>query len=326
MTDTQPTPRSAEFLRPGVADSQVRSSRGEDLAGKVALVTGGSSGIGRGIALALGGEGMTVIVTGRRAEHLEQTVAEFAERGLTVQTVTLDVTDRPGVQAAADAMRAEHGRLDILINNAGIGLVGGTKESTADDWDWVIDVNLSGVGNCIRAFLPLIREHGDGGHIVNTTSMAGLFPNVAPLYSMTKAGLIALSEAMNIELADEGIHVAAYCPGPVRSNIADNATRRPEKYGDSGWQPRGDTPDPESMPYMTYQEAGQRVLAGILRRDMFILTHPEFKAGVAERFEAILGAFPDEPINEERHAAIRFLTGHAAYGEDLRKGPPPPHA
>jgi len=286
-----------------------------DVAQKVAVITGGSSGIGRGIALALARAGAHVVALGRSSKNMEETQELFDSHELEIDLLQADVTDLDRLNAVAEEVVAKFGRIDILVNNAGIGLTGPVMEATADDWRWVVDVNILGVGNSIQAFVPKIREHGEGGVVVNTSSMGGLMPVVAGLYSMTKAGVIALSEALHIELAEENITVSAYCPGPVHSNIALAVGRRPSEYGESGYK----VPPPEfaefskNQPYMSAEEAGQRVLQGIQRRDMFILTHPEFKAGVAQRHSAIEKAFPDEPINTERRDAIGFLLSSEVY-------------
>ncbi|MGO1770470.1 MAG: SDR family NAD(P)-dependent oxidoreductase [Microbacterium sp.] len=287
----------------------------EDVQNKVVVVTGGSSGIGRGIALAFARAGARVVVTGRREEHLAETEREFAAERLPVELARVDVTDREAMQQLADEVDEQVGGIDILVNNAGIGLTGPVATATAADWDWIIDVNVRGVGNGILAFLPKIQAHGRGGHIVNTASMGGLMPIVAGLYSMTKAAIIALSEAMSIELASEGIGVSAYCPGPVHSNIGSGTANRPERYGESGY-PKPDLSRPRfdrEQPYMSAREAGERVLQGVLRGDMFLLTHPEFKPGVIDRHRAIENAFPDEPIREDLARAIPFLTDGTAY-------------
>ncbi|MCR2765063.1 SDR family oxidoreductase [Microbacterium sp. zg.B48] len=296
----------------------------DDVSGKVAVITGGTSGIGRGIALAFARAGMRVVVTGRRVELAEETAAVFAAEGLDVEAMQVDVADLAAMKAAADAVESRFGRVDILVNNAGIGMTGPVVDATPDDWNWVIDVNIRGVGNGIQAFLPKIRAHGEGGHIVNTSSMAALMPIVAGLYSMTKGAVVALSEALHVELLGEGIGVSAYCPGPVHSNIAATAALRPAAYGASGYPPRdpGYAEVSKRQPYMTAEEAGERVLQGVLRGDMFILTHPEFKAGVIARHRAIEDAFPDEPIDEARAAAIPFLTGSPVYAPENRAGSP----
>ncbi len=294
--------------------------------GKVVVVTGGTSGIGRGIALAFARAGARAVVTGRRAEHIASTREEFAAEGLEVDAHTVDVTDREAMRRLADDVAARHGRVDVLVNNAGIGLTGPVATATPDDWDWLLDVNVRGVGNGILAFLPRIQEHGEGGHIVNTASMGGLMPIVAGLYSMTKAAIIALSEAMSIELAPQGIGVSAYCPGPVHSNIGAGTARRPARYGESGYPPP-DVSRPGAdlaQPYMSAREAGERVLEGVRRGDMFILTHPEFADGVAQRHAAIENAFPDEPIDEVRARAIPFLTDATAYRAEQER-PSPRH-
>jgi len=296
----------------------------ENVNGRVAVITGGTSGIGRGIALAFARAGMRVVVTGRRAEHLDETAAVFAAHGLEVDTMQVDVTDLEAMKLAADVVQARYGRIDILVNNAGIGLTGPVVNATTDDWNWVIDVNIRGVGNGIQAFLPKIRAHGEGGHVVNTSSMAALMPIVAGLYSMTKGAVVALSEALHIELLSENIGVSAYCPGPVHSNIATSVANRPAQYGTSGYK----APDAsfaefaKSQPYMSAEEAGERVLQGVLRGDMFILTHPEFKDGVVARHRTIEDAFPDEPLDEARAAAIPFLTGSVVYAPENRPASP----
>ncbi len=292
----------------------------ENVEGKVAVVTGGSSGIGRGIALAFARAGMTVVVTGRRQDHLDETVSEFAARGLDVTPLRVDVTDLQAMTDAAADVERRFGRIDVLVNNAGIGLTGPVADASPSDWDWVIDVNIRGVGNGIQAFLPRIRAHGEGGHIVNTSSMAGLMPIVAGLYSMTKAAVIGLSEALHIELKPEGIGVSAYCPGPVHSNIASAVKNRPTQYGESGYTPPPDgfAEWSKTQPYMSAEEAGERVLQGVRRGDLFILTHPEFKAGVVDRHRTIEDAFPDEPVDEVRAAAIPFLTASPVYAPESR--------
>jgi NAD(P)-dependent dehydrogenase (short-subunit alcohol dehydrogenase family) len=298
-----------------------------DVAGKVAFITGGSSGIGRGIALAFARAGMRVVATGRRQPHLEEASALFAAEGLDVHVRQLDVTDADAVERAAAETQEQFDRVHVLVNNAGIGIVGPVAQAKQADWDWIIDVNIKGVAHGLRAFLPRIRAHGEGGHIVNTASMGGLLPVSAGLYCVTKAGIIALSETLHIELAPENIGVSAYIPGPVHSNLGSSSAARPERYADTGYPPpppRDPSRPRPRLPYMSYEEAGERVLAGVRRNDLFILTHPEFRDGVRERADALLNAFPDEPLNTERAAAITFLTSHPVYRAEAAKQPPGP--
>jgi len=277
----------------------------DDVAGRVAVVTGGSTGIGRGIAGALARAGATVVITARGRDRLDAAV---------------DVTDLDAMREAAAEVDRRFGRVDVLVANAGIGLTGPVADATPSDWDWVIDVNIRGVGNGIQAFLPAIRRGGRGGHIVTTSSMAGLMPVVAGLYSMTKAAVIALSEALHIELLPEGIGVSAYCPGPTHSEIALGTANRPDRYAGTGYP----APDPEraasakDQPYMSADEAGERVLAGMLAGRMFILTHPEFLPGVVDRHRLIEDSFPREPVDEVRAAAIPFLLSSPVYAPEGR--------
>jgi NAD(P)-dependent dehydrogenase (short-subunit alcohol dehydrogenase family) len=299
----------------------------QDVDGKVAFITGGSSGIGLGIALAFARAGMRVVATGRRAPHLEESAALFAAQHLDVHTMQLDVTDADAVERAAAETQQRFGRVHVLVNNAGIGIIGPVAQAKQADWDWIIDVNIKGVAHGLQSFLPRIRAHGEGGHIVNTASMGGLLPVSAGLYCLTKAGIIALSETLHIELAAENIGVSAYIPGPVHSNLGSSSAARPERYADSGYAPpppRDPSVPPPRLPYMGNEEAGERVLQGVRRNDLFILTHPEFRDGVRQRSEALLNAFPDEPINAERAAAITFLTSHAAYRAEAGKPSPGP--
>ncbi|MGO1184254.1 MAG: SDR family oxidoreductase [Micrococcaceae bacterium] len=291
---------------------------------RVAVITGGSSGIGRGIALACARSGMRVHITGRTDDHLADTELLFAEEGLPVVSHRMDVTDAEEVRLTAERIEEQEGRIDLLANNAGIGLTGPVAAATQADWDWIIDVNIKGVGHVIQGFLPALRRCPDGAHIVNTSSMAGLMPIVAGLYSMTKAAVIGLSEALHLELQPENIGVSVYCPGPTHSNIASSVAKRPAEYGPSGYTVPGQeaTQFQLTQPYMSAEEAGTRVLEGIQRADLFILTHPEFKAGVEQRHRAIEDAFPDEPIEQRRAESIPFLLSSPVYAQESAKGSP----
>ena len=152
--------------------------------------------------------------------------------------------------------------------------------------------------NGIQTFLPRLLAHGEGGHIVNTSSMAGVLPIPgAAIYITAKAALIGLSEALRSELAPEGIGVSAFCPGPVQTNIREGGRTRPERYGDSGYAEleRELEERPNSPLWMDPLECGERVLEGIRRDDLYIFTHREFREGADERFRAMLASFPDEP-------------------------------
>jgi len=291
----------------------------KNVEGKVAFITGGANGIGLGIARAFVNAGMKVVIADIRDDALEEAEAEFEADGTgdRVETVHLDVTDRKSMAAAAEAAEQAFGKVHVLVNNAGIGIGGPLKDAKFDDWDWGMDVNLGGVINGIVEFLPRMLAHGEGGHIINTSSMAAVVPmRVASIYITAKSAVLGLSEQMRGELEEDNIGVSAFCPGPVQTNIAHSGELRPEKYSkDSGYaeveKSLGERPN--SPLWMTMDETGERVLAGLQRNDLFIFTHREFKEGLAERCKKMLDSFPDEEINTERYEEIKWLTENAIY-------------
>jgi NAD(P)-dependent dehydrogenase (short-subunit alcohol dehydrogenase family) len=297
----------------------------KDVAGKTAFITGGANGIGLGIARALVGAGANVVLADIRESDLADAKATLGA-GERIETVVLDVTDRPGFAAAADKAEARFGKVHMLIGNAGIGIGGLVSDATYDDWDWGMGVNLGGVINGLVTFLPRIKKHGEGGQIVTTSSKAALIPIPnASIYIAAKAAILGLSESIRAELEADNIGVSAFCPGPVQTSISRSGELRPEKYQkNSGYrefeQRLGERPN--SPLWMTLEEVGARVLAGIRRNDLYILTHPEFREGTKRRFEAILAAFPDEPIDEARKEAIAFLLSNKVFDETLEKGAP----
>jgi NAD(P)-dependent dehydrogenase (short-subunit alcohol dehydrogenase family) len=288
--------------------------------GKTAFVTGGASGIGLGMARAFVAAGMNVVIADLRRDHIERALEEL--EGERVHAVELDVTDREGFARAADEAERVFGHVHVLCNNAGMGILGPVALARYDDWDWGLGVLLGGAVNGIQTFLPRLRAHGEGGHLVNTSSMAGVVPIAgAAIYITAKAALIGLSEALRSELAGEGIGVSAFCPGPVQTNIREGGRTRPERYGDSGYLEleRELEERPNSPLWMDPLECGERVLEGIRRDDLYIFTHREFREGADERFRAMLASFPDEPLNAERGDAIRFLLSNPIFAEVLER-------
>jgi short-subunit dehydrogenase len=214
------------------------------------------------------------------------------------------------------------GNVHVLCNNAGMGILGPVTAARYDDWDWGLGVLLGGVVNGVQTFLPRMLAHGEGGHIVNTSSMAGVVPIPgAAIYITAKAAVIGLSEALRSELAGEGIGVSAFCPGPVQTNIREGGRTRPQRYADSGYTEleRELEDRPNSPLWMDPRECGERVLAGIRRDDLYILTHREFREGADQRFRAMLASFPDEPLDGERADAIRFLLSNPIFAEVLER-------
>jgi NAD(P)-dependent dehydrogenase (short-subunit alcohol dehydrogenase family) len=292
----------------------------QDVEGKTAFVTGGASGIGLGMATAFVAAGMNVVIADLRRDHIETAMEGFA--GRPVHAIELDVTDREAFASAADESERVFGNVHVLCNNAGMGILGPVTLARYDDWDWGLGVLLGGVVNGIQTFLPRLLAHGEGGHIVNTSSMAGVLPIPgAAIYITAKAAVIGLSEALRSELADEGVGVSAFCPGPVQTNIREGGRTRPERYGDSGYAAleRQLEERPNSPLWMDPVEVGERVLAGIRRNDLYIFTHREFREGADERFQAMLASFPDEPLDQVRAEDIDFLLSNRIFREVLER-------
>lgn len=294
----------------------------QNVTGKVAFITGGASGIGLGMAIAFVNAGMKVAISDFRRDHLDDSIAYFRQKGLekNVHPLRLDVTDREGFVRAADETERVFGKVHVLCNNAGVGVLGPVKLAKYSDWDWVLSVMIGGVVNGIQTFLPRILRHGEGGHIVTTSSMGGVIPlSESPIYSTAKAGIIGMCEAMRGELAADNIGVSAFCPGPVATNIREVGMMRPTQYKDTGYASKEAelAGRPNSPNWMSIEECGERVLRGIRRNDLYIFTHREFKEGVAERMEAMLASFPKEEINRARADEITFLTSNPIFKQAI---------
>lgn len=190
---------------------------------KIAIVTGGASGIGRAIAAELVSRGATVVIADINGEAAGLAAKRLSTAGPgRADAVTLDVTDGAAVSTAYRDIAAEHGRLDLVFNNAGIAVGGLTDEFTLDHWDRTIDVNLRGVVHGVHAAFPIMLEQR-AGHIVNTASLAGLVqPALMIPYTATKAAVVALSIALRAEGASRGVRVSALCPGFVDTPLLDN--------------------------------------------------------------------------------------------------------
>jgi NAD(P)-dependent dehydrogenase (short-subunit alcohol dehydrogenase family) len=291
-----------------------------DVEGRTAFVTGGASGIGLGMATAFTAAGMNVVIADLRRDHIDAALERLA--GERVHAIELDVTDREGFVRAADEAERIFGNVHVLCNNAGVGILGPAALARYADWDWGLGVLLGGAVNGIQTFLPRLLAHGEGGHIVNTSSMAGVLPVPnSVIYTTAKAALIGMSEVLRSELAAEGIGVSAFCPGPVQTNIGDVGKTRPERYADSGYAEfeRQLAERETSSLWMDPLEVGERVLAGIRDDDLYIFTHREFREGADERFKAMLASFPDEPLDQERADAIGFLLSNPIFREVLER-------
>jgi NAD(P)-dependent dehydrogenase (short-subunit alcohol dehydrogenase family) len=292
----------------------------QDLGGKIAFVSGGSSGIGLGVVKVLAAAGMKVAFTYRQAAHRDEALDYFRRHsGQRVHAIPLDVTDRPGFAAAADeAEQVLGGPVQVLINNAGVGVHGLMELATYADWDWVMGVNVGGVINGVKTFLPRMLVSGLPGHIVNVSSIGGIAAlGSVGLYATSKFAVVGLTEALRTDMVGRPIGVSVYCPGPVKSNIADSARSRPAALAESGYAAPGaqqGAPPPEFMLHaMDAVTAAGYVLDGIRHNRLFILSHPEFRAVLTARSELLLGALPDEPVDQARADSARWLLSNPVY-------------
>lgn len=197
-----------------------------DLTGRTAVVTGGGSGIGRALCRLLGERGATVHVVDRDLTTAQAVAGELVDAGGRAVAHRVDVTDATAVQQLADTVFAD-GPVDLLFNNAGIGHAGAVVDTTLEDWKALLDVNLMGVVHGLQAFLPRLVAQESPSHVVNTASMAGLFPSPGLVpYSTTKAAVVGLSESLDREVVDSGVRVHALCPGVIDTNIIRTSTMR----------------------------------------------------------------------------------------------------
>jgi NAD(P)-dependent dehydrogenase (short-subunit alcohol dehydrogenase family) len=295
---------------------------------KTAFVTGGASGIGLGMAHSFLRAGMRVAMADVRAEALQSAAATLAA-GDRLHTLQLDVTDRAAMEAAAVTVENVFGPVHVLCNNAGVGMLGGIKSMTYDDWDWCLSVNLGGTVNGLQTFLPRMLAHGQGGHIVNTSSIGAISPGPGGIaYLTAKAALVTLSESLRMELQEDGIGVTVLVPGPTRTRINEVGSLRPARFQNTGLREVEEqlARTPLFDNGLDPLEVGGMVLDAVRRDLMYVFTHNDFKAGVAQRFEAILAAFPGGPVDPERGRRFGFPLVNPLYAELLRRGEPPAQA
>jgi NAD(P)-dependent dehydrogenase (short-subunit alcohol dehydrogenase family) len=287
----------------------------KEFQGKVAFITGGAAGIGLGMAQAFVGAGMKVAIADIRRDHLDEALAGF--RGSpAVHGIQMDVTDRGAMADAAEEVASVFGKVHILCNNTGVGVAGPLKLATYDDWDWVMGVTVGGTINGICTFLPRILAHGEGGHIVNTSSMAGILPHPGMgLYNTAKFAVVGLSESLREELAAENIGVSVLCPGPINTKIHEAERTRPPQFGNTGLaettkvlQKMKDHPL-----FMDPGTVGKMVLDAILKNKMYILTHAEFGEGIRRRHAAVEAAIPAGSGNPDLRTFLSRIVDNPIY-------------
>jgi NAD(P)-dependent dehydrogenase (short-subunit alcohol dehydrogenase family) len=269
-----------------------------ELAGRTAFVTGGASGIGFALGAAFAQAGMKVMLADIETDALAEAVKSLRDFGPNVRGVACDVADPVSVERAAKASYQAFGNVHVVCNNAGVAAAGGIDNISLDNWRWVLDVNLMGVLHGVRTFLPHIRAHGEGGHIVNTASMAGMNSGLGfSPYVASKFAVVGMSEGLATRLKPFGIGVTVLCPGFVRTRIGESGRNRPERYGAT------QTPDPASPAGLLLAQIAERLQSGLdpsdvaarvlaaIREDaLYVFTDPEMRAELEDRFAAIMAA------------------------------------
>ena len=281
----------------------------KDLAGKTAFVTGAASGIGLGVATSLAQAGVKVMLCDIEQAALDNAVARLKETNADVAGVKADVSLKAELQAAADATLERYGEVHIVHNNAGVGGAGGYGTWNDAGWDWTIGVNLMAVIWGVEIFGPLIERHGQGGHIVNTASIAGMISGSGNPYNVTKYGVVSLSEGLRVELAPRNIGVSVLCPGFIRTNIVDSARNLQDRYSDAAVAvgARGDLPvwlsgiRDRVAAGIDPMYVGDLVREGIEGDWAYIFTDNEFEPFIDARFANIKAGFDRVRGREPKH-------------------------
>jgi NAD(P)-dependent dehydrogenase (short-subunit alcohol dehydrogenase family) len=271
-----------------------------DLKGRTAFITGGASGFGLEFARVFLREGMNVALADIEEGALARATELLKADGNRLRGFVCDVADRASVQRAADAAIAAFGRVHLVCNNAGVGgRPGGIEELSDRQWDWVLSVNLMGVVHGAAVFLPHMRAHGEGGHFLNTASMAGMLgqPHDGP-YSASKAAVVAISETLSYELRGTNIGVSVLCPGFARTGIALSERNAPPDLAGDSDAPLSEAAAAHAAQVREFVARGiepavvaARALQGIVDGDLYIFTHPDMRPMLQKRLARINAAY-----------------------------------
>lgn len=267
-------------------------------AGKTAVISGGAEGIGLSIAKALGEQKMNIVLADIDQENLQKARLELQSKGISVLAVALDVADEVQWQSVAEQAVARFGKIHMVVNNAGVGGDSGSVENEqTKSWQWALDVNLMGVMYGAKVMVPFIKQHGEGGWIVNVASMAGM--GGVPYngaYTATKSAVVALSESWAGELQQKGIKVSVLCPAFVKTRIYDSERNRPVHYQTDTAKAAVEPSAPSKTKGMVENGidvsiVGKRVVEALNEGELYIFTHPNYRTVVQQRFDAIDAAF-----------------------------------
>ncbi len=266
------------------------------------MVTGGASGIGLAMATAFAAEGMRVVVADRDAEQAQRATGQLRREGADAVAVHVDVADPASVEALRDRVHDELGPVHLLCNNAGVAVRRPLVETTPEDWEWIFGVNVFGVVNGLRAFLPGMIETAGERHVVNTGSMSSLRVGVMgsqTMYTASKFAVLGLSEALRQELEPHGIGLTVLVPGPVATDLARTSElARPgltRSAGAAGKPPPSPTRPSGSVAWMDPTEVGPLVVRAIRDNRPFAVTHPQLWPQVAGVHQVVARAFSERP-------------------------------
>jgi NAD(P)-dependent dehydrogenase (short-subunit alcohol dehydrogenase family) len=263
----------------------------EQLAGRVAVVTGGASGIGKAIARRLIAERMTVVIADIERLALQRAAAETGAIG-----ICTDVASFESVQALADEVKRRFGGLHLLCNNAGVASTARLADMSLSDWTWLLGVNLWGVINGVKAFLPLLKANPDGGYLVNTASVSGFHvtPDLGG-YTVSKFAVVALSETLALELKVDGsnVGITVLCPGPVSTGLGSSQRNRPSALAGGAFVDRDleALEEGSGMRWISADVVADVLLRAIRRGELYAFTHPEWAPIVRARHAKIAEAF-----------------------------------
>ena len=267
-----------------------------DVTGKTAVVTGGASGIGRGIVRCLAGAGMNVVVADIEQSPMDETVAELAAQGVAAIGVRTDVSKLEQVEALAAAAVDRFGAVHVVCNNAGVGVSNPVGATSMEDWRWTLDIDLWGPIHGVHVFLPIMEGQGEG-HINSTASMAGLYAGASlGAYNVAKHGVVALMASLerDLRLAGSAVRASVLCPGPINTNIVVSERNRPtesaaqheeteagKKFWDLLTKSLSEGMDPADV--------GPMVLDAVISERFWVLTHPEMTSWVTKQHERMVG-------------------------------------
>jgi NAD(P)-dependent dehydrogenase (short-subunit alcohol dehydrogenase family) len=294
----------------------------KDFAGRTAFVTGGANGIGIGVVRALLAQGCNVAIADVRPESIERALKSLG--GKPVMGVRVDVSSRQAMARAADEVEAKFGPVSLLFNNAGVNLFQSIEESSYDDWDWIMGVNLHGPINGVMTFAPRMIAAGKGGYIVNTASMAAFLAAGTPgIYNTTKFAVRGMSESLRASLAPHGIGVSVLCPGLVKSYIYASDDIRPE-----GLKAGAKPVNQEQVKRLaSVHEFGMepdviaaRVLEAVRENRFHIFTHPEFREEIRGVFDEVLEDFREYPADPGYEQRTGFEKMRRESYQQQRKG------